>query len=384
MDRIIQPDSTAVLSYCDVSQPVNGRSRRMHALLRTLGESAVLIQPKGTDPEFPHQAFPLNLGKRKLLINWGIFNFFCPINRRTVHTALKILNPPNIVITSIWDYAALKPFRHIPMMLDAHNVDAVPMAEQFGPNHPFTRMVASWERRVVNAMQHICCCSKDDRQLFIERYQCPPEKITVVPNGVDTDSFAEISQTDLPSEQEDQLKDHTVLFFMGKLDYQPNREALRFLRDTIWPELDKQADNRFRLLVCGGPVPTETYPDAFIFTDRVEDLRPYIHRADICLAPLFSGSGTRFKIIEYLACGRATVSTPKGAEGLGCESGKNLLLADGQPFAQAILDLAENPNRRQELGRSGQDYIRKTLDWQVIAPRWLAALDKLGAREHSK
>jgi glycosyltransferase involved in cell wall biosynthesis len=82
------------------------------------------------------------------------------------------------------------------------------------------------------------------------------------------------------------------------------------------------------------------------------------------------GSGTRFKLLEAMAMGKAIVSTPLGAEGLDIEPGKHMLLADSeQGFAKAVVDLITNPTRRQELGENAARLVKERYDWDVIIPQ---------------
>ncbi|NCC52804.1 MAG: glycosyltransferase [Spartobacteria bacterium] len=368
--------SSCVLSYCDVSRPINGRSRRMFALLEALGGASVLFEPQHPHPLTDTVVYRPDFGRKKVGINWGIFNFYWPRTRRLVQRHIYRMTPSVTILTSIWDERPLRSYTHLPLVLDAHNVDAAAMAERFGPAHPFTRCVRAQEQRVASRMQHIFSCSEIDRQAFIERYGVTEDRVSVVPNGADVRAIAREAQQEFPPELEDRLAGRIVLFFMGKLDYQPNKAALDFMNTHLMPRLEAARPGAFTLLVCGGPVPAGAFHPSIIFTGQVEKLPPCIRRADICLAPLFSGSGTRFKIIEYLACRRPVVSTPKGAEGLGCVSGEHLLLAEAEAFADRILSLSDTPEQRRLLGEQGYAHIAAHFDWQAIIPGWQSVLSQ--------
>ena len=163
---------------------------------------------------------------------------------------------------------------------------------------------------------------------------------------------------------------------MGKLDYQPNRQALEFTSRSLMPELERTAPGRFKTLICGGPVPSGSFHHSMVFAGIVPSPVPYMHRANICIAPLFSRSGTRLKILEYLAARKAVVSTPKGAEGLACRSGTHLLKAQPEEFAATVLELAENPERAATLGQAGYDLVRSLYDWRAIQPSWNKVLNR--------
>ena len=87
-------------------------------------------------------------------------------------------------------------------------------------------------------------------------------------------------------------------------------------------------------------------------TGAVDDIRPYLGKAAVCVVPLRSGSGTRIKIFEAMAMGKAVVSTTMGAEGLPVRHGENIILADDPAdFASQVVQLLRDPQRRAQLGQ---------------------------------
>lgn len=367
-----------VLSYWDLSEEASGGSRRVHALLDALGRHTVLVQPRVHHPRYPTVPFPRDFGRRKYGINWGIFNFFAPSTRRVTRGLLRAHQPALTVMTSIWTEPALRGTPGLPAVLDAHDVNATAIAERFGPAHPFTRLVRHQERRAVHRAQHLFACSDQDRSQFIELYGLDPDRVSVVPNGVDIAAFDAVD-TSIPDPDWDAAAaSSTVLLFMGKLDYQPNAAGLTFLKEQLLPELEARAPGRFRLVVCGSPIPTGRFHPAVHFAGRLptDRLHRYIARADLCLAPVFTGSGTRLKVLEYLAAARPVVATPKGAEGLNCQSGHDLILAEPEAFADAVWDLAQHPERARALGSQGRRLVEDRFDWsRAIQPRWRTMTD---------
>ena len=362
-----------VLSYWNLNQAAFGGARRIEALLRLLGDRVVLCQPAPAHPVLDGAAFTPDLGRRKRGINWGMFNFFLPGPAALARRLLRERKPALVVATSIWAFA---PFRglddSIPVVLDAHDVNAAVLGQRFGPRHPFTRLVEAWERRVARRVRHIFACSEIDRDLFLTRYNLPPDRVSVVPNGTEIGGAA---PGPIDPAVEARLEGaRTVLLFMGKLDYQPNAEALRFLADTVMPALERARPGDFRLLVVGGPVPAGRFPDSFVFTGRVPEVPPYLARADLCLAPLFSGGGTRLKILEYMGAAKPVVATPKAAEGLDAVSGRDCALAEPGDFAAAVLRLADDPAAAASLGQGGLARVRESFSWDASRARWARVL----------
>jgi glycosyltransferase involved in cell wall biosynthesis len=97
----------------------------------------------------------------------------------------------------------------------------------------------------------------------------------------------------------------------------------------------------------------------------VEDAVVELARARVAIVPLRAGSGTRFKIVEAWAAGRAVVSTTIGAEGLGAVDGEHLLLADTpERFADAVSALLDSADLRGRLGRAGRRFYEEKFTWE--------------------
>jgi glycosyltransferase involved in cell wall biosynthesis len=373
---------TAVLSYFDVSELRNGRSLRVNALLEAAGPGVRLFQPRVNHPRVETVAYPVDLGRRKIGINWGIFNLYHPVNRARVRRALAAQPPRLVWLTSIWDLPALNTPPGTPVLFDSHNVDAVYMEQRYGRGHPFVRLVERAERRTLARADHVFVCSAADGELYRARYGVPSEKITVAPNGVDTARFDRSGPPPpLPPALAAELAGRTVLFFMGKLDYPPNAEALRFLAERLLPELEARQPGRFVALVTGTPVPATSPHPNLRFAGLVPDLARYLARADLCLAPLFVGSGTRLKILDYLAAGRPVIATPIGIEGIHARPGVEAVIDSADRFADHILRLADAPEEREQIARAGQAFVRAHFDWRNIRPLWQAVSDRLCAPE---
>jgi sugar transferase (PEP-CTERM/EpsH1 system associated) len=188
--------------------------------------------------------------------------------------------------------------------------------------------------------------------------------ITVIPNAISVDSYASTSAPiDLP---------HPLLVFTGKMDYRPNIDAAIWLVEDIFPQIRQRAPQAHLAIV--GQKPTRRiqalaeHPNVTV-TGAVDHIEPYLAAAEVYLAPLRMGSGTRFKLLEAMAMRRAVVSTRLGAEGLAVEHGRHLLLADtATEFAAAVYDLLADSDQRQRLGEAGRALVSSQYDWAAIIP----------------
>lgn len=361
-----------ILSCRDLN-PISGGNRRVRALLTAIGDRAMLVQP--APPLNGVRTIPYTHTFGRAGINWGIFNFFRPANRRHVERVIGQESPAVAVLTSIWDLAALRNVGPIPFVLDAQNVERTAIAERFGEHHPFTTLVGHWERRALARMAHTFTCSPLDRESFIARYGATPDRVTVVPNGVDFAAYSGGPERPGVSDKLlSQLQGRTVLFFMGQLTYQPNTEAIRWMARFLAPALESLAPGRFAILVCGGGnIPADCSAPSMLFAGYVSDdqLRAYQARADICLAPIRTGSGTRLKILEYMASGKPVVSTAKGAEGIDYSADHEIRIVDLDSFPKALVSLADDPARMSSMGQAARQLVRTRYDWKTcIMPRW--------------
>jgi sugar transferase (PEP-CTERM/EpsH1 system associated) len=221
-----------------------------------------------------------------------------------------------------------------------------------------------FETATCRAVGHVFACSQADAdKLRRLRHQTP---ITVIPNAVEVARYRE---PDLPSAN----LPHPALVFTGKMDFRPNVDAALWFADAILPRIRETIPGAHFVIVGMNPHPRldplRGQPGIMI-TGEVPDIRPYIQGADLYITPLRMGSGTRFKLLEAMAMGKAVVSTRIGAEGIPVEDGRHLLLADTPgAFAGAVIDLLGDAPRRESLGAQGAALVSEQFDWPGIIPR---------------
>lgn len=161
--------------------------------------------------------------------------------------------------------------------------------------------------------------------------------------------------------------------FSGNMEYEPNLTGVEWFVREVWPGLRTRFPGiELRLIgkneravaaaVAGQPDIRCTGP--------VEDTFPCLTAAQVCIAPLRSGSGTRLKIIEAWAACRAVVSTSLGAEGLNAVAGESILIADtADAFREAISRLLSDPILRQKVANSGRKLYQQEFTWKVAWDR---------------
>ena len=165
-----------------------------------------------------------------------------------------------------------------------------------------------------------------------------------------------------------------ALVFTGSMDWLPNDDAISYFCQEILP-LVWQKNNALKLYVVGknpsSVVKNLAHKDnRVIVTGRVDDVRPFVERSKIFIVPLRIGGGTRLKILEAMAMGKAVVSTTIGAEGIECKDGINIALADNPDnFAQKIIDLCKNPTLAATLGDNGRQLVCQKYDWTIVGKK---------------
>src|SRR5262249_35918041 len=148
----------------------------------------------------------------------------------------------------------------------------------------------------------------------------------------------------------------TILFF-GAINYYPNTEGLLFFLDEVFPRIQEQYP-AVRLLIVGQLPPPSIAARAsedVVVTGLVDDVRPYLERAAVVIAPLRIGGGTRLKIVEAMAMGKPVVATSLGAEGLDVVDGEDILLADTpEDFAGQVVRALGDAALARRLGEAAR------------------------------
>ncbi|WP_158914615.1 glycosyltransferase [Caulobacter sp. S45] len=148
------------------------------------------------------------------------------------------------------------------------------------------------------------------------------------------------------------------VLFVGNLNFRANHDGLMLFLEHAWPRLLRAHPGSVLRVVGLSPPPSlRSACDApgVELHANVPDVEPYYADCDVVISPVLFGSGTRIKILEAMAYGRAVVSTTIGAEGLGAQPGKDLLIGDTMPeFADALIALARNPGSGHQLAQNAR------------------------------
>lgn len=221
------------------------------------------------------------------------------------------------------------------------------------------RKMRQYERRACSRASLTIAVSEADRALLTAN--ALGASISSIPTGVDTSYFTPNGIPEAPAH----------LVFTGSMDWHPNEDGILHFIDALLPSIRREMPEVSLTVVGRNPTRRllKAAAEAGIqVTGTVDDVRPYVAKAAVYVVPLRVGGGTRLKIFEALAMGKAVVSTAVGAEGLPLLPGIHFLQAgDAAEFSRAVISLLRDPGRRRELGMAGRRLVEEQYSWLQVA-----------------
>lgn len=213
-----------------------------------------------------------------------------------------------------------------------------------------------YEYRTINEVDGIAAISFEDTTRY-QQLKCKAPLLTI-PFGIDLSKYPFKKETNATS---------STLFHIGSMDWEPNKEAINWLLDDIWPKIDP---TKASLHLAGRNMPgyiTQQANDGLKIYGEVPSAVEFMAQFDIMIAPLLSGSGMRVKIIEAMGMGKAVITTKIGAEGIMYTNHENIRIANtSKELIQTIKELVENPEEVKRLGDNARQLIELHYDNEKI------------------
>jgi polysaccharide biosynthesis protein PslH len=271
-----------------------------------------------------------------------------------------------------WDFP-------VPKVLFTHNVEAQIWKRHFQvAGNPIWKavcyreflMMSRMEERYLKLADHVLAVSEWDRTLFSSTID--PGKISVIATGVDVAYFR----------PQPELEQRNALVFTGSMDWMPNEDGIFYFVEKVMPRVWTEMPDATLWVV--GRRPTEKLtrleerePRVKV-TGTVPDIRPYLAKGSVYVVPLFVGGGTRLKIFEAMAMGKAVLSTTIGAEGLPVTQGKDIVLAD-QPedLARQTVRLLRNEGDRRALGGAARRLVEESFSWTSVGKHLSEVMERV-------
>jgi Glycosyltransferase len=254
------------------------------------------------------------------------------------------------------------------VIYEAHNLEYL-LKKDYVKDPKYTTKIYDTEKEASLKSDLIFCTSEEDKQNLIEVYGSNPEKILVTPNGVDISKIPLITAEEKGKQKElTGLSGITTVIFVGSW-HPPNLEALKFITDELCKKQIK-----YNFIVVGsvkdyylneyGKLPKNVL--AFGTIDEDEKYEIY-KLADIAINPMFSGSGTNLKMLDYMSAGIPVVSTPIGARGLDIENEVHALICPAEEFQAKISRLLESEELQQKIRINARNLVEEKYSWKIIA-----------------
>ena len=380
-----------------------GRQRSFHILsalaqahdVRVVTTAGAADDPDGLaralGPAASVESFPYAVPKRgsaqfaaALVRSWlttqpvDLWKWRVPAVRRRVHDLVRAGAVDVIVADFLFATPNIPSDLGVPVVFFAHNVEHL-IWKQLHDADPvwWRRALLAIEWRKVRRSEAASCArahvtvavSSDDRQRLREIVKSDVD-VAAIATGVDADYFHPVLDSEAPDR----------LVFSGSMDWYPNEDAVLYFVDTILPRIRRVRPETSLTIVGRNPTPrVRALADrpGIVVTGTVDDVRPAVAEGAVCVVPLRVGGGTRVKIFEAFAMGKAVVSTTIGAEGLAVDPGHDVILADDPDvFAASVVTLLEDPARRRALGAAARRAVEERHGWAGVARQFQAHLQE--------
>ncbi|MFQ5918532.1 MAG: glycosyltransferase family 4 protein [Thermoplasmata archaeon] len=354
----------------DADPDRGGFGTRVHSIASMFAQSAEVNVVRTSwfeGPEIPgvrYEDVPLKDGLRSRLRRLRTYY-------KTDFPRRQAREPPTFTIVESPDLVGLHQYGDdTPLVLDEHNVYWDLLRHEM-VNAPFfrtwpgrSRLVQRWliprllkrarafEQGVLRRATRTLVTSEADRSRILQELPELEARVRVLPNCIDLAGIP-IAQGGVEA---------ATVLFVGNYNFIPNREAAVFISQTLAPSLPEA-----KFVLVGADPPTEAVQAENVSAPGyVKDLQGVLATANVCIAPLEHGSGTRLKILTYLAAGKAVVATTKACEGLEVQDGVHLLIRDdAEAFSAAVRQILADSALQRRLGSEGRKLVETKYDWRV-------------------
>ena len=255
-----------------------------------------------------------------------------------------------------------------PALLTHHNIESQLFARRAAAErNPLARAYVAREARKLEEFERRFCprfsrnVTVSDADAATLTRMLPGLNCVVVPNGVDCSYFAARPDAAEPR-----------LIYTGGLNMFANLDAVDYFLNEVWPTI-RAAVPDARFVIIGQDPPQRLLALAkeesgIDVTGYVDDVRPYVADASVYVVPLRVGGGTRLKVLDAMAQGKAIVSTSIGCEGIDVDPGRDLLVADdAADFARRVIELLNDSQARRRLGNEARRTVEARYQWSAIA-----------------
>lgn len=332
------------------------------------------------------QTVPVNPFKRGRIASTLRFLSLAPIMTAPVHAMEQAVRAAlaqdrfDVVVasTEVMAVYALMAAQSSALVLEEHNSLSRWMWERYKAQSSAIQRVRCWlswqktRRYEAHTFRRFDLCtmvSAQDREATLSMLPGFHGQVAVIPNGVDCERNRPGLSQPVPN----------TLVFNGSLTYSANYDAMQCFLAAIYP-LIKAGLPGVSLAITGSlegvDLSALRLDDSVRLCGQVDDVRPLVASASVCVVPIRQGGGTRLKILEAMALGTPVVTTTKAAEGLDLTPGQEILIADTpDEFAGSVCRLLHDPVLRQQLARNARCLVERRYDWAEIGKEFVKVVE---------
>ncbi len=267
-------------------------------------------------------------------------------------------------------FPVIEDFEGLPIVIDVCDATSMRILGQMAYARPAKRtllglrylLVRHLEKKVIRKSPHLTFISCRDREAVLG----PGRPAEILPIGVDCEFWKR--RTELPNSN--------TIVMVGVMNYAPNADAAIYLIDQIVPLIRQAIPEVYVSIVGRDPgsalLERGRRKRGLTITGFVDDVRPYLEKAAVAVAPLRYGAGIQNKILEAMAMEVPVVTTSLAAYGLRVEGEPNLpvYVADtAEEFAAQVAALLRNPAERARLAREGRQFVERNYVWSRSAEK---------------
>lgn len=324
-----------------------------------------------------------------------ILNLFSPLPFtvhknyfKNVRTKIKKLienNKIDLVHVDILPLALYyKDFKSLPKILVDHNVEFLRLFRWMTvESNIFLKVflyyqflkLRSFEKKICPKFERCVVVSEEDRHIL--ETMCKSTNFITLPNGVDVHYYRPTNNIKIINNS---------LIWVGGMRYAYSADAVDYFLDKILPLIRFKIPNIITTFIGDNPTSkliknAKENPNIKVL-GYVDDVRSYIERAALFIAPIRCGSGTKIKVLNAMALEKAVVTTSIGVEGIKAIPNEDIMIADTpRDFAQKSIYLLEHPQEAERVGKKGRKIIEKYYAWEMIGQKMYPVYEEVG---HSK
>jgi glycosyltransferase involved in cell wall biosynthesis len=313
--------------------------------------------------------------------SYNISRFYSVEFEKKIIEVLRLQNYDIIQLESLFVsmyIPAIRKHSNAKIVLRAHNVEHKLWERNAATTGGFikrnyfsflAKRLKSYELRTLLSYDGIAAITSQDAEWF--RTNGFKKQIAVIPFGIDLDQIQFSKEI---------TEEKASVFHIGAMDWKPNIEGLNWFLKNAWNKVETKHPE-VRLYLAGRKMSDELKGlkrKNIVILGEVESAHEFIRSKGLMVVPLLSGGGMRVKLIEGMALGKVVLTTKIGAEGVDCEDGKNILIAnDADSFAAKINEYLEADNFLEEIGRSAKHFAAEHYNNADISKRLISFYSSL-------